>query len=101
MKPKRQMPTKEEYRVIALKYKTTAEFSKNNLNAYRYIIRHGWFEELCSHLATRHYWTNEEVIAKSAKYNSLHEFRKGSPKAYEYAIRHGIMVKCHEHINKK
>ena len=95
------MPSKEVYREIAQQFKTTAEFRKQNNKALEYIIRHGWYDEMCSHLVSIHFWKEEEVIAEARKYDNNHEFRMNSHKAYDYARKHGIMEKCREHMNKK
>ena len=87
------IPALESAHAIAAlqKYKTRAEFSKNDLNALRYIIKHGWYDEFCSHFVTRTYWTDDMAIEEARKYNSAHDFKSNCPKAYDYARKHGIL----------
>ena len=53
---------------------------------------------MCSHLATLHFWTDDEVIAVARKYDNNHDFRKNNPKAYDYARKHSIMEQCRAHM---
>lgn len=100
MQPKRQMPTKEEYKIIADKYKTVTEFNKRDKNAYRYILKRGWFDELCTHMKKRIYWTDESVVIEARKYQNRMAFRKGSLGACNYAIKHGLYELCCAHMKK-
>lgn len=101
MKPKLQMPSKEEYRRIASGYKTLLDFRKDNLKALNYIIRHGWYDEMCSHLVTRIYWTEDMVLKEADKCNTPKDFRTNNPKAYDWARKHGFLAKCNDHIKNK
>ena len=42
--------TKKICKKIALKYKTKKEFFENSRLAYKAAYRHGWLNEICSHM---------------------------------------------------
>lgn len=43
--------TREKCQVVALKYSTKSEFVASNACAYNAAYKHGWLEEICSHMS--------------------------------------------------
>jgi hypothetical protein len=77
----------QECKEEALKYNTKTEFQNNSKRYYLYAHKHGFLDEICSHMIQlkkpHKYWTDKERCHKEAlKYNNRAEFQKNSSSAY-------------------
>ncbi len=94
--------TEEIIREEALKYKTKADFIKNNRNVYQSAQSSGMLDKICSHMSGNINWLNDDMIEnESLKYNSRNEFKIGNNKAYEAARRKGILDEVCSHMITK
>lgn len=97
----RKWADKEVCRKVALKYKTRTEFQRCNDGAYTYALKHGFLDEICSHMELVHVvkWNSKEACHKEAlKYNTRSEFKKACCGAYDYASRHGFLDEICNHM---
>lgn len=91
--------TRETAQIEALKYNTRGKFYSGNLSAYRFANRHGFLDDMCSHMeAVFTYWTEESILVESLKYQTRVDFQKKSSKAYNAALRQGLMEKVCSHM---
>lgn len=85
----------------ALKYTSISDFIKYANGAYASVLKHGWKDELCSHM-TRKWekkWADKETCRKEAlKYKTRTEFQRCNDGAYTYALRHGILDEICTHM---
>lgn len=104
------MPKKGEYKytdddlaAIAAKYDVLKEFSDNEPNIYRYILRRGLFDELCGHMERAEHvpYTEEELAEIASKYDNLTEFHKKEKRAYSAMQFRGLLKKLCAHMEKK
>lgn len=94
VKWKKKWTDKEVCHKEALKYKTRTEFQDNSNGAYTYAMRHGFLDEICSHMDTIYEvkWNSKDACAKEAlKYQRRVDFQRGSNSAYTYAMKHGFL----------
>lgn len=108
------MWTKEECQAIALKYSHRSEFRTSDSRAYDISRKHGWLDEICSHMPLpdpakvqtkissesdhQKTWTKEECLAIALKYDHRSEFRKSDSRAYEISRRHGWLDEICSHM---
>jgi predicted GIY-YIG superfamily endonuclease len=86
----------------AIKYKTIKEFRENSGEAYKSIIRNGWWDELCSKLIyTTANWNKNNVLAEALKYKHRSDFSDISPGAYASAVRNGWLDEACLHMTSK
>lgn len=82
----------ERCREIASKYTSRKEFNKNDVNIYNICVKHGWLDEICSHMTYKKYrpkgyWDKERCRAESLKYKTRMDFKRGSGSAYSYSVK--------------
>ena len=80
------------------------EFKKCNGGAYAAARKHGWLDEVCSHmklLCRRNYWTKERVRKEALKYEAKGRFIRASPGAYNAAKKHGWLDEVCSHMKPK
>lgn len=97
----RKWADKEVCKREALKYKTRTEFQRCNDGAYTYALRHGFLDEICTHMELAHVvkWNSKEACHKEAlKYNTRTEFENACCGAYTYALRHGFLDEICSHM---
>lgn len=93
--------TKEKCAEIALKYNDRSEFYKNEFNVYDRIYRHGWYDELCSHMLIEHahIWTKEKCLEVSSKYKSKKDLRLNNETVYNKMRKNGWLGDIKNLIN--
>jgi len=92
---------KEVCRKEALKYRTRSEFQNGNDGAYTYALRHGFLDEICTHMELVHVvkWNSKEACHNEAlKYSTRSEFQNGCASAYTYALKHGFLDEICKHM---
>jgi predicted GIY-YIG superfamily endonuclease len=79
--------TKNECLVEALKYNNKTDFKTKSPAAYGYSYRHGWLDEVCSHIVSPHkpkgYWTKEQCLNIAKNYQDRRLFKINDKRAYE------------------
>ena len=87
--------TKEKCLAEGLKYDRRSDFNHYSKGAYNSARKHGWLEEIYSHIKPLNrqdlnlYWTKELCITKALLCNTYAEFRKKYGGAYNSARKHG------------
>ena len=86
----------------ALKYSHRRDFQRGCGSAYTAATRHGWLDEICSHMiATAKpsgYWSRERCFEEAKKYTSQIEFRTNSPGAYNALKKKGWLKDACAHM---
>lgn len=93
--------SKEACRKEALKYKTRSEFALGCDGAYTYAMRHGFLQEICSHMPhiwKKRYASKEACHKEALKYKRRIDFANGCDGAYTYALRHGFLDEICGHM---
>ncbi|MGB8022203.1 MAG: GIY-YIG nuclease family protein [Candidatus Nanopelagicales bacterium] len=89
----------EEVRRRASLYSSRREFELEDRNAYRAACRHGWLDDLCSHMLPRRFcWTHEKLTKTASKYLTRASFEQGHPAAYKAAQRRGLLDQVCAHM---
>lgn len=88
---KRTFWNKEKSQKEASKYKNKKAFSLQSQGAYRFALKNGFLEEICSHMEKKTYpdYTYEECKKESEKYETKTEFRKNAQYLHDYSQRKG------------
>ena len=77
----------------ALKYTTRIEFKKKSSGAYKSAFKHGWLDDICSHmeelLKPDGYWTKKMCADAASKCNSRTIFQKNYGGAYNVSRDNG------------
>ena len=92
---------KEKCAIEALKYNTKTEFNKACVGAYTHARKHGFLDEICSHMEIkwqRKWDSKEKCHAEALKYESRGEFQEKCDSAYTYAMRHGFLDEICTHM---
>ena len=92
---------KEKCAIEALKYNTKTEFNKACVGAYTHARKHGFLDEICSHMEIkwqRKWDSKEKCHAEALKYESRGEFQEKCDGAYTYALRHGFLDEICTHL---
>jgi predicted GIY-YIG superfamily endonuclease len=88
----------------ALKYQTLSEFETMSGTALKSARRHGWLDEVCSHIEAKQkpkgYWTKEKCVEEALKYQTRSEFNKGCDSAYSKARKNGWLDEVCGHMVK-
>jgi len=83
--------TKHECHIDALKFKTRAKFSKYSSSSYGIARKHGWLDDICSHMdiikKPYGYWSLEKCTELAKPYKTRMSFGKNEPYAYSSAQR--------------
>lgn len=94
--------TKDRCHEEALKYRYKRDFHRGCGSAYTAATRHGWLDEICSHMiATAKpsgYWSRERCFEEAKKYTSQIEFRTNSPGAYNALKKKGWLKDACAHM---
>jgi len=76
----------------SLKYKTRNEFKTKNSSIYRFSLRNGILDEICSHMKNikKGYWNDKNnCLIEAKKYNKISEFKLKSSGAFDSCVRNG------------
>lgn len=100
IKWQRKWDSKEKCHAEALKYESRGEFQEKCDGAYTYALRHGFLDEICTHMTAKwvHVWNKETCKAEALKYNRRIDFQRGNDSAYTYAMRHGFLDEICTHM---
>lgn len=83
--------TREECQEIALKFASKRDFREAQSAIYHYADKHGFLNEICSHMIpTKCRWTKEKAIEAMKLCNTRSEFMHKYAGAYGYALSHGM-----------
>jgi len=88
----------------ALKYKTKAEFEKNNKAAYAAAKHRNIYDEACIHMVPareEENWTTKKIHKISLRYDTRNDFKKNEPNAYAAARRKKVVNKVCSHMIQK
>lgn len=93
----------ESCREVAKKCKSRKEFMDNFSSGYQMSLKHGWLDEICSHMKTTrkrdgHWNIKENCITEAKKFKLRIDFLKGSPSAYNSCRKHGWLKEAYEHM---
>lgn len=99
-KKKRNYWTKEKCAEEALKYKTQAEWAKNNSASHSQAYDRGWMEECCIHMDKVISWTPELVLNEVKKYKRIGTFTKKCSGGYKAMIRFGLLEECRKYFEE-
>lgn len=95
--------TKQYCKEITSQYDDKKIFQDSNPTFYRYLIKRGWLDELCSHMVNQKkkngYWTKERCKEAAEKYNKRIDFQKGNPAAHNAAFRNGWLDEICTHMS--
>lgn len=95
--------TKERCQEEATKYSQRSEFERNCRSAATAARKHGWMDEICSHMITNSkpsgYWTKERCFVEARKYTSKLELGKNAPGALVAMKRNGWLKEACSHMN--
>ena len=100
IKWQRKWDSKEKCHAEALKYESRGEFQEKCDGAYTYALRHGFLDEICTHMTAKwvHVWNKETCKVEALKYNRRIDFQRGNDSAYTYAMRHGFLDEICTHM---
>ena len=89
---------KEECRKESLKYSTKSEFSLKSNSYYRYSIKNGWIDEICSHMVKiktiiKSKWTYNLIKERANECRNRTEFRKKYRGAFNVSEKLGYIDK--------
>ncbi len=94
--------TKEKCHEIALKYQNKRDFSLYDNNAYFGAFRHGYLNEICSHMIQlckpSGYWTKEKCHELALKYDTKTSFLKNHAVVYSKAYNQGFLNEICSHM---
>ena len=94
--------TKEECYKVALKFTNKVDFyySKEFSGAKQAASKHGWMEEICSHMKGNIRWTVEKCIIEAKKFKTKTEFQRGAGGAYNFASRNNLLDVMWKNLKK-
>lgn len=94
--------TKEECRIIALKYKTKKDYRINDNPSYVYASKKHLINEICQHMVrpfnVKFIWTKENCTKEALKYNNKKDFCKFSLGAYKSACKNKWLDEICSHM---
>jgi superfamily II DNA or RNA helicase len=97
--PKNKKHTLETCKIIASKYKTRSEWSKQDANSYSCAVRKKWLDECCKHMKVlSEIHTLETCKISASKYKTRTEWVKKDKKLYYYASKKGWLTECCKHM---
>ena len=95
--------TKQYCKEITSQYDDKNIFQDSNPTFYRYLIKRGWLDELCSHMVNQKkkngYWTKERCKEAAEKYNKRIDFQKGNSAAHNAAFKNGWLDEICRHMS--
>jgi hypothetical protein len=86
--------TKEQCAIAAKKFQSKKEFTTSIefSGAVQSARRHGWMEEICSHMSAGNIrWNKDKCINEAKKHKNRASFMRKSKGAYNYALRNKIL----------
>ena len=96
--------TKHECHLDALKFSTRQSFSRQSNSSYKIASRHGWLDEICSHMEEiikpKGYWTFEKCKQEAIKFNSRMEFKDNNSSAYSIAVNNKWIDRICSHMSE-
>lgn len=93
--------TKEFAQSIANKYSKKIDFHDNDNYLYRTAYRHGWLDDICSHLdvlKTTIAYTKEECQEVASKYDAVLDFKLNDRYVYNYSRKNGFYTDITTHM---
>lgn len=97
--------TKDRCAIVARKYGSRIEFSRQARGVYNTAHRNGWLSDICAHMARRKrpngYWTKERCAEVAARYMSRADFMRGAISVYNITERRGWMKDICRHMTYK
>ena len=94
--------TKEICHKSALKYSSRSQFKKLCYNIYDISSKHGWLDEICSHMENKYYkWTKEECHKLSLLCKTRKEFYNKYKSAYYKSHRNNWLDEICSHMENK
>lgn len=95
--------TKKYCKDITSLYDDKKIFRETNPYFYRYLIKRGWLDELCSHMINQKkgngYWTKERCREAAEYFNKRIDFQKGNPAAHSAAFKNGWLDEICTHMS--
>ena len=95
--------TKQYCKEITSQYDDKKIFQNSNPTFYRYLIKRGWLDELCSHMVNQKkkngYWTKERCKEAAEKFNKRIDFQKGNRAAHSAAFKNGWLDEICTHMS--
>lgn len=95
--------TKQYCKEITSQYGDKKIFQNSNPALYKYLIRRGWLDELCSHMINQkkknRYWTKARCKEAADKYKKRIDFQKGNPAAHSAAFKNGWLDEICVHMS--
>ena len=95
--------TKQYCKEITSQYDDKKIFQDSNPTFYRYLIKRGWLDELCSHMINQKkkngYWTKERCKEAAEKYKKRIDFQKGNRAAHSAAFKNGWLDEICTHMS--
>ena len=82
-------PTYDKCKEESLKYKSKYEFIKSSKGAYSSSLKHGWLDEICSHMEIRrkyNIWNKETCHQEALKYTNRKDFQEFASGAWAAAV---------------
>ncbi len=96
--------TKEKCSEESTKYNTKMDFQKGSNGAYLSAYRHGWLDDICSHMIEckkkNGFWNYDSCKDDAVKYNSLVEYQKKSGSSYNVALKNGWLDDICSHMKR-
>ena len=97
--------TEETIREAALKYKTKAEFRRNNIHAYAAAHTRGIINSVCAHMSksmSKRTGLTEQLLREIAlKYETKKQFRHDDSSTYQWARRKGLLDSVCGHMKPR
>lgn len=90
--------TKERCHEQALNYEVREAFRIGSKGAYDAALRHGWLDEICSHMETPFVWTFDKCAEEALQHNSKTLFKNSAGGAYRAARKNGWLDKICGHM---
>jgi hypothetical protein len=92
--------TYDQVAEIALCYQTRNDFRVSANGPYKWAVRQGVLDSVCSHMTPRFRWSRELVEQEAAKFDKLDKFRLQATGAYWWAKRHECLDQVTAHMSK-
>lgn len=93
--------TKDTVFTEALKYKSRAEFKRENQGAYGYALKNNILHIACAHMRSgQNIWHMFEIMAVALKYTDQRDFMRQEKSAYNYVNKHKLDKIVFSHMNR-
>jgi hypothetical protein len=88
----RRIWTKQLCKEVALKYASRYNFQKHDSAAHKAALRHGWLDEVCSHMPQiNNVWNPGAAREAAAKFDTVAELRSAQSYLYKYLLQNNLM----------